>query len=551
MKTDTEDEKLSKVFHYHQQTKHGFHRSADAPGYLDWKNQPDPFRRYQGTQLISLPLETDIESSPYDSLYDSDSNHLTQAFNLQTLSCLLRHSMALSAWKQAGESRWALRVNPSSGNLHPTEVYLLSPAIDSLSSTAMIAHYAPREHGLEKRCALPDLLWKLLTEAFIEPVIFIGISSIYWREAWKYGSRAYRYCHLDVGHALAAISFSAASLGWHCQVMENLSDHQLKTLLGLPDNHEDDTEQPDCLIAITQSKIKPAILSLPDKAIQKIALSKWQGVANHLSSDSITWDVINTVAMACEKPITNLTVLNKINTKDKTERHYHSIIKANNVILQRRSAVAMDKQTVIQAEQFYQLLSRLMPDPIGAPFNSLNSADRVQLNFFVHRIEGIKPGVYCLVRDLTLFTELKQLMDEQFFWKKQKSCPKELPLFCLVEGDARLLSKQLSCHQDIASDGCFALTMLSRFEKTLQKTGAWLYPQLYWECGMIGQVLYLEAEAMAIQGTGIGCFFDDPVHQFLGLQDMNYQTLYHFTLGGGIHDDRILTLPAYGNRDNR
>ena len=75
--------------------------------------------------------------------------------------------------------------------------------------------------------------------------------------------------------------------------------------------------------------------------------------------------------MACEKPITNLTVLNKVNTKDKTERHYHSIIKANNVILQRRSAVAMDKQTVIQAEQFYQLLSRLMPDPIGAPFNSL------------------------------------------------------------------------------------------------------------------------------------------------------------------------------------
>ena len=56
MKTDTEDEKLSKVFHYHQQTKHGFHRSADDPGYLDWKNQPDPFRRYQGTQLIFIAL---------------------------------------------------------------------------------------------------------------------------------------------------------------------------------------------------------------------------------------------------------------------------------------------------------------------------------------------------------------------------------------------------------------------------------------------------------------------------------------------------------------
>ncbi|MCK5479036.1 MAG: nitroreductase, partial [Methylococcales bacterium] len=114
MKTDTEDEKLNRVFHYHQLTKHGFHRSADGPGYLDWANQPDPFRRYHGSQLISLPLDTGIESSLYDSLYYPDSN-LTLPFNLQTISCLLRHSMALSAWKQAGESRWALRVNPSSG----------------------------------------------------------------------------------------------------------------------------------------------------------------------------------------------------------------------------------------------------------------------------------------------------------------------------------------------------------------------------------------------------------------------------------------------------
>ena len=35
MKTDTEDDKLNQVLHYHQQTKHSFHRSADAPGYMD------------------------------------------------------------------------------------------------------------------------------------------------------------------------------------------------------------------------------------------------------------------------------------------------------------------------------------------------------------------------------------------------------------------------------------------------------------------------------------------------------------------------------------
>jgi hypothetical protein len=315
--------------------------------------------------------------------------------------------------------------------------------------------------------------------------------------------------------------------------------------LGLPDDHNDETEHPDCLIAITQTKIKHLVLSLPDQAIQQIALCDWQGEANVLSSTTVSWDAINTIAIACEKPITELSTVNEVFTKEKTVQHTHSTIKTHTVIQQRRSAVAMDKQTTIQAEQFYRLLSRLMPEQVETPFNVLISATRVQLIFFVHRVAGIKPGVYCLIRDPEVLTELKLLMKNEFVWQKPKTCPETLPVFCLVEGDVRSLSQQLSCQQEIASDGCFSLAMLSRFKKILQQTGAWLYPQLYWECGMIGQVLYLEAEAMNVQGTGIGCFFDDPVHEFLGLQDMNFQTLYHFTIGGARHDDRILTLPAY------
>ncbi|NOQ36081.1 MAG: hypothetical protein GQ569_09325 [Methylococcaceae bacterium] len=540
----TENEKLKKVFSYHQQTKHSFHRSADSPNHLDWKNQPDPFRRYHGSSVISLPLETAIESSLYDALYYPDSN-VTQTFNLESISCLLRNSMALSAWKQAGESRWALRINPSSGNLHPTEAYLLTPVIENLSSTPMITHYAPKEHGLEQRCLLPESLWKLLSKDFNQPVFFIGLSSLYWRESWKYGSRAYRYCHLDIGHAIAAITLSAASLGWHCQLLENMSAHQQRILLGLPDNHNNETEQPDCLIAITQTKNQNPVLSLPEQAIQKIALCDWQGEANILSHSSVSWDAINAVAVACEKPTTEMIALNEVAVTKKTTQHNYSDLKAQPIIQQRRSAVAMDKQTTIQAEQFFQLLSRLMPEDVETPFNVFISSARVQLIFFVHRIEGLKAGVYCLTRNPEVLNELKQQMNPEFIWEKVKNCPENLPLFCLVEGDAQLLSRQLSCQQEIAAEGCFSLAMLSQFKNVLEKTGACLYPQLYWECGMIGQVLYLEAEAMAIQGTGIGCFFDDPVHEFLGLQEMNFQSLYHFTVGGAVHDDRILTQPAY------
>jgi hypothetical protein len=89
--------------------------------------------------------------------------------------------------------------------------------------------------------------------------------------------------------------------------------------------------------------------------------------------------------------------------------------------------------------------------------------------------------------------------------------------------------------------------MIAAFEESLQRFGPWFYRRLYWECGIIGQVLYLEAEAAGVRGTGIGCFFDDPAHQFLGLGGYAYQSLYHFTIGSPVRDVRLETLPAYPN----
>ena len=62
---------------------------------------------------------------------------------------------------------------------------------------------------------------------------------------------------------------------------------------------------------------------------------------------------------------------------------------------------------------------------------------------------------------------------------------------------------------------------------------------------MIGQVLYLEAEAAGIRSTGIGCFFDDPVHDLFGFKGRTFQSLYHFTVGGAVEDARLTTLPPY------
>lgn len=65
------------------------------------------------------------------------------------------------------------------------------------------------------------------------------------------------------------------------------------------------------------------------------------------------------------------------------------------------------------------------------------------------------------------------------------------------------------------------------------------------EAGFLGQVLYLEAEAMGLRGTGVGCYFDDPVHELVIAGQRDAHSLYHFTIGLPVDDGRIETGPAY------
>lgn len=110
---------------------------------------------------------------------------------------------------------------------------------------------------------------------------------------------------------------------------------------------------------------------------------------------------------------------------------------------------------------------------------------------------------------------------------------------------ARGVAQQTSCDQEIAADGVFAAAMLSEYRASLEAFGPWFYRRLYWETGVIGQVLYLEAEASGIRGTGIGCFFDDLTHRVFGLTGDRFQVLYHFTMGGPVEDPRLQTHSPY------
>jgi SagB-type dehydrogenase family enzyme len=530
---------------YHDSTKHHFHRFARSLGYLDWANQPNPFRRYDGAPLRVLPrtpLATDVA---YPSLYSFDVP--PHPIDERTIGEFLRCSMGLSAWKQFGQSRWALRVNPSSGNLHPTEAWIVH--------AGRVSHYVPREHALEVRCEL---------DAPSSPNGFlVGLTSIVWREAWKYGERAFRYCQHDTGHAIGALRLAAAMLGWQLKLLPRWSDAQIGALLGLDRDEEfegAEREEPECVAVVGNRGSEAGDWADPEVIVTAAQRGTWFGRANRLSPGVVDWPGIDEVTVATRYPGEPRTdEPSKPRTREPRTREprtreprTHDPRTAREVIVARRSALSFDPRGHLPRETFLAMLDRLDPD--APPWDAIDWPPHVHLVLFIHRVADMTPGIYAFLRDPAVLREWKAAMRPEFLWEPanpgtdQPAHPRTTEpanLFLLVPIDAGRIANRLSCDQDIAEDGFFGLAMIARFEEALQERGEWFYRRLFWECGLIGQVLYLEAEAAGGRATGIGCYYDDPVHELLGLSGHAWQSLYHFSMGLPVEDTRLTSEPGY------
>lgn len=185
---------------YHEATKHTAERLRRSRHTLDWENMPDPYRRYEGAPVCELPVDP--------------------------LSKLFHYSAAISAVKRAPSgTKYALRVNPSSGNLHPTEFHFAVRGVDGMMDG--LYHYRPDLHRAERRG----------TGDFGFPTsLTVVLSTNAWREAWKYRERAYRYCLLDAGHAWGAVELAARELGLACVAEGEFDDTELSARLGLPED---------------------------------------------------------------------------------------------------------------------------------------------------------------------------------------------------------------------------------------------------------------------------------------------------------------------------
>ncbi|MEJ2692853.1 MAG: SagB/ThcOx family dehydrogenase [Candidatus Thiodiazotropha sp.] len=529
---------LKRVRDYHERTKHRLDGYAAGPDFLDWDQQPNPFRRFAGAPLFPLPLDFAGMLDP--SLGELDAQQPCKPLSewgLRELSSLLRHSLGLAAWKVFGPDRWSLRCNPSSGNLHPTEGYLILRGLKALKDG--VYHYAPYEHALECRCQFPE------ADADRPPGILLGLSSIAWREAWKYGERAYRYVHLDLGHAIGALAYAAATQGYRLERLDADED-QLAALMGLdrePDFEGAERERPDLLMRLLPLDAPSESEGIADW-MKSLEEALWQGRANTLSPHPChRWPLIDEVAAAT--PAVSGNPAPALIAADYPPPLAKAALSARSLILQRRSAQAFSGKSSLPRSNLFTLLDCLLPRATNTPWNSWPYRPSLHLALFIHRVDDLAPGLYLLARSQEAQPELQRAMREEFLWEGVEGAPAHLPFYRLVATDAKRAAHTLSYHQEIAASSFFSLGMLAEFEGALQDRGPRAYPELFWEAGLIGQVLYLQAEAAGVRGTGIGCFFDDAVHEILGLKDARFQSLYHFTVGLPKPDNRLQTLPPY------
>jgi len=503
------NEETGRLFAYHQATKHTYDSVRSGAHYLDWRNQPNPFRTYEGAPLTVLAPEprfpdtgtfaamATLAGSTRQARENSFEHH-TAHLDAIWLSRLLWHSLAVSSWKKVPGtgSRYSLRVNPSSGNLHPTETYLALRGFAGVDDG--LYHYRADLHALEQRC--PGGCTRRLAQALripwaLEPCLIVGFTSIFWREAWKYRDRAYRYCCHDLGHAMMSVLLAAGALGLPGGAITHFADSAMTRLLGLSGSDE----APMAFLVFPTKNSGGQNSILPQEI--------FAGQPNELCAEEIPYELLLGIhrstllsdASRCQQIIPPAAAGDDLQGREV----FHSDVPDGSlgiIARRRRSALDFDARTAPMKrdalEQLLEFATLDWPADWRGNFGGDNTAggagsDFVTLYLYVHRAQDCEPGVYRWDRRARNLEQLHR-------------------------GNVERVAAYLSLEQALAGNACFAISMVADLAAAARAFGNRGYRYVHFEAGAIGQKLYLGAEALGWNATGIGAFYDDDVHRYLG-----------------------------------
>jgi len=496
------------AWNYHNATKHSYVSIRANTHFMDWNNQPLPFKIYPTLEPKRLPGEVRQSGvAALSAIAETVSAQTNASPDLEAVAQLLYLSAGITRRRKYSGGEIYFRAAACTGALYEVELYLVCGELGGLE--AGVYHFGPAEFGLRELRAGDHrrvLLEATGGEAAVAHApLTIICTCTYWRNAWKYQARTYRHFGWDNGTLLANLLAVATAMGLPAKVVCGFVDASVNRLLDVDTQREVAFSLVALGHAAALPPLSPAEISplrfetvpLSQREVDYPLMREMHAASSLDSKEEVEeWRGRTPVTdfPPPAEPVVQLTALSDAEMpRDPIEQ-----------VIQRRGSTRKFARSPITLAQLSTMLDRatrgVPADFLDPPGSQLN-----QLYLIVHAVEGLAPGAYVYYRSRGA-------------------------LECLKQGDFRAEAGYLGLQQELPADAAVDIFFLADLRPILQRFGNRGYRAVQLEAGILGGKLYLAAYAQRLGATGL-TFFDDDVTRFFSPHAEGKSAIFLVALG--------------------
>ena len=489
---------------YHHHTS--YQRDRMASHYLDWQNQPNVFKDYPGVTPLSLPSDLSLPEEKLSTLLRSEQVGEVEEMDVEALSLILRLAHTLTAKARSAGGDYYFRSVASAGALYPTELYVGTHSLRGLEDG--LYHFAIHRHCLypiRTQDITPHMVRFTQTPDNRIPLLTFFLSAIFFRSAWKYRDRSYRYHLMDTGHLLENLVLALKALSLPYQLCYEFDDGSVNQLLGL-----DETKEVCLAVVHILGNETP-----PDTSMGEISeFPEEMRNASQVAAKEIDYPAVREFHQAGASPVPDagqklemrreLGVVPEMWKEAPVPSEWPEIMNYSEALFQRRSRRNFVQQP-LNKDQVGALINSLCAEDSASSTESARYSRSLSIGLIAGDVEGMEPGFYLLD---TAKASLGLVTSGEFI--------ESMAHICL---DQQWLAN--------AATHFLFLTNLDLMDRTWGARG---YRYAMLAAGRMGQRLYMAATAMGMGCCGIGALYDGEAAERLGLNDAS-KLLYLVAVG--------------------
>jgi SagB-type dehydrogenase family enzyme len=499
---------IDATWKYHNGTKHSYLSLRVHPHFLDWENKPLLFKIYPTLEVTRLPK--DFEQTGVAALSAISNpgvvSHEEVLPSLDTIAQLLFFSAGVTKSRKFPGGETFFRAAACTGALYEVELYLACRDLPDLA--AGVYHFGVAEFGL-RQLRSGDYRKVLVDAAAGDPAmaqapLIVICTGTYWRNAWKYRSRAYRHFGWDNGTILANLLAVSTSLRFPCKLFTGFVDQPVNALLDVDLLKETAFSMAaighNTAVPSANPLFEPLKLPLVPYSREEVdypAMRQMQEASNLTSPGEVAAWRGSKLIIPPRAPKGHVIDL---------QPPPGSTLPADTIeqVIQRRASTRKFARESISFAELSTILDRATGG-IPADFAPTIGSQLNDFYLIVHSVRDLAPGAY-------------------FFHHERKQ------LELLKEGNFREQAGYLGLEQDLPADASVDVFFLADLHKIVATYGNRGYRATQLEAGILGGKLYLAAYAQNLGASGL-TFYDDDVVNFFSPHAKGKSAIFLVALG--------------------